>query len=296
MAWMVSVRTSAEAEEAVSELLWQIFQKAVSSFTDTRKSRTTVSAYLNHRRVYNSVLRERIAAGLRRIRDSGLNVAPGTISLAKVRRENWAESWKRHFKPLQIGSTLLVRPSWSRRRPRKDQIVIEIDPGLSFGTGQHPTTAYCLRQLVAARDTGVSQAFLDLGTGSGILAIAAAKLAYRPVDALDLDPAALRIAVRNARQNKVGHLIRFSRQDVRKLPARRRKYALVCANLQGDLLLQERDRIVARIQPGGTLVIAGVLDQEFAAVQHSYEAVGMRLLSSRREKEWRSGTFSRMQR
>ena len=91
-----------------------------------------------------------LASGLKRIASSGLDIGPGKISLKRIRREDWAESWKLHFKPMVIGSALLLKPSWSRRRPRKGQAVIVLDPGLSFGTGRHPTTAFCLRQLVAA--------------------------------------------------------------------------------------------------------------------------------------------------
>ena len=146
--------------------------------------------------------------------------------------------------------------------------MVVLDPGLSFGTGQHPTTAFCLRQLVARRRPGEAQSCLDIGTGSGILAIAAAKLGYAPVDAFDFDPEAVRIARANARRNGVAARIRFSRQDLTKLPRRSaRKYSLVCANLISSLLLAERERILARLQPDGVLVVAGILKEEFAQVQ-----------------------------
>src|ERR1019366_8464695 len=159
----------------------------------------------------------------------GLDIGPGRISLLGVSREDWAESWKLHFKPLLIGSALLLKPSWSRRRPGKGQAVVVLDPGLSFGTGRHPTTAFCLRQLVARRRSGESQSCLDIGTGSGILAIAAAKLGYAPVDAFDFDPEAVRIARANARRNGVAARIRFQRRDLTKLPRRSaRQYSLIC--------------------------------------------------------------------
>src|ERR1700743_660101 len=93
-------------------------------------------------------------------------------------------------------------PSTTQSRLRKAQAVIILDPGLSFGTGQHPTTFFCLRQLVACRKPGVEQSFLDIGTGSGILAIAAAKLGYRPVEAFDFDPASVRVSLENVKKNK----------------------------------------------------------------------------------------------
>jgi ribosomal protein L11 methyltransferase len=229
---------------------------------------------------------------LRRIARSGLNLGPGQISLRSIRKQDWAESWKLHFKPLVIGSALLLKPSWSRRRPRKGQAVVVLDPGLSFGTGRHPTTAFCLRQLVAQRCSGTSQSCLDIGSGSGILAIAAAKLGYAPVDAFDFDPEAVRIARANARRNDVGGKIHVRRQDLTKLPRRSTpQYSLVCANLIASLLMAERDRILARLRADGVLVIAGILAREFAQVQRGFEAAGLRLVASRTQNEWRCGAF-----
>ena len=189
---------------------------------------------------------------------------------------------------------LLFKPSWSRRRPQKGQVEVVLDPGLSFGTGRHPTTAFCLRQLVARRRCGNSQSCLDIGTGSGILAIAAAKLGYAPVDAFDFDPQAVRIARANARRNGVASKIRFRRQDLAKLPRRSaRQYSLVCANLISSLLMAERGRILARLRPDGVLVIAGILEREFVQVQRSFETAGLRLMAARTQHEWRCGVFCR---
>jgi ribosomal protein L11 methyltransferase len=240
--------------------------------------------------------------GLKRISACGLNIGSGKISYQKVRREDWAESWKRHFKPIEIGSALLIKPSWIKRQPRKGQAVIVLDPGLSFGTGQHPTTSFCLSQLALRRDaTPRSQlstlnsqlAFLDIGTGSGILAIAAAKLGYSPVDAFDFDPESVRVARENAHKNRVLPKIHIARKDVTKLPLRSGKqYDLICANLISTLLMAESARILSRLKRSGVLVVAGILNSEFASVQRHYERAGLRLIASRVEKEWRSGAFT----
>src|ERR1051326_5781735 len=143
----------------------------------------------------------RLRQELRRLAECGLAISPGRISVEKLRRGDWGESWERHFRPIEIGSALLLKPSWSRTKPKKTQAEVVLDPGLSFGTGQHPTTRFCLEQIVAFHSPNKPQSFLDLGTGSGILAIAAAKLGYRPVLALDVDPQAIRTARANARRN-----------------------------------------------------------------------------------------------
>jgi ribosomal protein L11 methyltransferase len=308
--WKVAVVTSMEAEEAVTELISGIFELPVSSYTDVETRAVTVATYLvgeawkKRRRTAAVQDATALREGVRRIQSCGLDIGSGKTSIQKIRREDWAESWKRHFKPIEIGKELLIKPSWSKRRPKKTQAVIVLDPGLSFGTGQHPTTAFCLEQIVAAfskrqsnlqrSQTAVTKAsFLDIGTGSGILAIAAAKLGYAPVEAFDFDPEAVRITRENARKNGVLRQIHLTRGDVTKLTLRRHKqYDLICANLISTLLLAERARILSRLKSDGVLVLAGILKSEFTLVQKAYEGVGLRLIASRAEKEWRSGAFA----
>jgi ribosomal protein L11 methyltransferase len=288
----ITVTTSAEAEEAVAALLECAVAQPAVSYTDFDTGITTVSAYLEQKPAQWTATFDRLAAGLQVLRAGGLAAGRGRISLTRMKRQDWAESWKRHFRPMEIGRSLLIRPSWSRRAARRGQAVIVLDPGLSFGTGHHPTTRYCLRQLVAARRRGRDQSVLDLGTGSGILAIAAAKLGYRRVDAVDLDAHCLRVASANARRNRVTRKVRFSRQDIRESPTRAaRQYSIVCANLIATVLMEHQRGIVARLEPGGLLVMAGILKREFPKVERAYAAAGLRLVGSRVEGEWRSGAF-----
>lgn len=290
----VSVLVTAEAEEAVCALLSEVFGLPASSYHDAESGRVTASVYLDNPSAGSSLKRAYLLAGLRQVEHSGLRVGAGKISTRRLRREDWAESWKRHFKPISIGSAMLVKPSWSKRPPRRGQSVVVLDPGLSFGTGQHPTTRFCLEQLVAARRKNQDQSFLDMGTGSGILAIAAAKLGYRPVEAFDFDPDAVRIAKKNASRNKVSPRIRFTMEDLARQPLRPgRRYHVICANLICDLLLAERTRILARLSPGSTLVLAGILRSQFAAVRRAYESAGLKLRKHETENEWESGAFVR---
>src|ERR1035437_5655649 len=294
MLWRISVTTSAEAEDAVTELLESTFGEPVCSWTDAETGIAAASVYLPTKPDWSRARQKELASSLRRIARSGLNLGPGQISLRSIRKQDGAEPWNLPLKPLVIGSALLLKPSWSRRRPRKGQALVVLDPGLSFGTGRHPTTAFCLRQLVAGRRLGEPKSCLDVGTGSGILAIAAAKLGYAPVDAFDFDPQAVRVARANALGNGVAAKIRFRRQDLTKLPCRSaRKYSLICANLVSNLLLSEMKRILARLRQDGVLVVAGILEGEFAAVQRAFATAGLRLMASRTENEWRSGAFTR---
>ena len=133
---------------------------------------------------------------------------------------------------------------------------------------------------------------MDIGTGSGILAIAAAKLGYAPVHAFDFDPDAVRIARANARANGVHKKLRITRADVTKLPVHpAQQYDLICANLISTLLISERRRLVAQLNHGGTLVLAGILKPEFSRVQKVFEKLGLKLAARKVENEWCSGSF-----
>jgi ribosomal protein L11 methyltransferase len=288
--WKICVTTNPDAEDAVAELLQAVLKQPASSYTDIETRITTVTSYLTRKPDWPPT-RASLLDGLALIRSCGLKTGTGKVSLQPVRREDWAESWKRHFKPIEIGPALLIKPSWSRRRAKKGQAVVVLDPGLSFGTGQHPTTSFCLEQLTERR--GPSQSFLDIGTGSGILAIAAAKLGHAPIDAFDCDPEAVRTARENARQNDVLCKISVVQRDLSKLPKHSAKrYDLVCANLISTLLLSERSRILGRLSADGILIVAGILKSEFAEVQRAYQDAGLKLIASRSENEWQSGGFA----
>ncbi|MGA2788560.1 MAG: 50S ribosomal protein L11 methyltransferase [Verrucomicrobiota bacterium] len=290
--WRVSVVTTPEAEDAVSELLGSVLGQPVSSYFDLETGLCTVTVYCRRKLAWPGGIRGEIAAGLVQIEHCGLKIGSGKVTQAKVRREDWAESWKRHFKPIEVSGALLVKPSWSRKTPREHQAVVVLDPGLSFGTGQHPTTAFCLRELARCGKIRTGRSFFDIGTGSGILAIAATKLGYSPVHAIDFDPEAVRVARANARANGVHNQLRIAWKDVTKLPIRpARRYDLICANLISTLLISERRRLVAHMHRGGTLVLAGILKPEFSQVRKSFSKLGLKLAGRKIENEWCSGSF-----
>lgn len=287
--WRISVTTSEEAEEAVFFALENLFGANLSVYLNVETRQCVVSAFA---KTLPEKAREAAAAELKMIESCGLNIGEGTVEVSRVKKADWAESWKKHFKPLVFGSRLLVKPSWSRRAARPGQAVVVLDPGLSFGTGQHATTSFCLRQLVKHCRKNAAPSFLDMGTGSGILAICAAKLGYAPVRAFDFDPQSVRVASANARKNRVDKKMTLSRRDLRQMPrAPRQQFDFICANLMADLLLSEREAIVSRLKPGGRLALAGILISQFPAVQSAYEQAGLRLSETRVEREWQSGAF-----
>ncbi len=285
--WKISVNIAWEAEDAVVDALTRIFGQPATVYSDLEKGAVVASIFVAKMEARQ---RRELREALADIRAAGLNLGPGRIAARRIPRENWAESWKRHFTPLEISSRLLVVPSWSKAKQKPGQALVILDPGLSFGTGHHPTTGFCLKRIAMLRRTGQPQSFLDIGTGSGILSIAALKLGFAPVEAFDFDPEAVRVAKSNARVN--GVRLAVAQLDLTRLPMRgSRCFEVICANLIYDLLIQERRRILNRLAPDGTLVLAGILKEQFEAVQKRYEGEGMVMTAQQVMGEWHSGAF-----
>lgn len=282
--WRVSVETTPAAEEALAELLETLLRQTPSTYLDVQTGKVTVTVFLSNA-PKPLALRAELRDGLQRLASCGLHPGSGRLSITKVPKQDWSQSWKRHFKPFTVGRALLIKPSWSRRKPAPGQSVIVIDPGLSFGTGQHPTTRFCLGQLAAARRPQSRQSFLDVGTGSGILAIAAAKLGYRPVRALDFDRAAVRAARQNAKKNAV--TVAVTRQDITAM-AGPGQYDVVCANLTADLLENCAGKLTRSVKPGGLLVLAGILRVQIDSVQRSFGKRGFGATARSAHGQWES--------
>ena len=283
--WQVSVRATDAREDQLSAQLEERFHAPVVVYRDADTGALTLSVYL--------AKTPQTPGGLKRVLVDELSLAFDAISIQRLRRENWATSWRRHFKPIQIGGQLLIKPSWSRRLARPGQRVVILDPGLSFGTGQHATTAFCLRRLARSRKKGTRQSFLDIGAGSGILAIAAVKLGYTPAVAFDFDPEAVGAAQQNARKNRVIDKLSLRQDDLTTMPDQpRRTFDVICANVTYDLLTDRAEKFSRLLAPDGQLIVAGILDGQFSKVTKSFQRFGLTLVKVELKNIWRSGQFA----
>ncbi len=272
--------------EPASELL-NALEVEFSSFFDRENCtvRHTVYALTMEGAEEN---RTRLSAALDEWREFGVELTMGEIFT--IAKSDWAEAWKKYFKPVAISGKLLIRPAWLDDEPLAGQKVLEINPGMSFGTGQHATTNYCLKCI--DRFAGQKKSLLDAGCGSGILAIAGALLGYGPVDAFDFDPEAIAVAEENAQLNKVASRINLSVGNAADWQGRAEKYDLVCANILGHLLIAFRFNIVSWVAPDGFLVLSGILDRDFDKVSAAFAEVGMKEVERFKDKDWTSGIFT----
>ena len=289
---IVSVRvlTTPEAGELIGALLESIFGTTASVWSEDGSGKAKVTVYLERESI-DLVEETLLGEGLDVLRAVGVDVGAGELVVEPVKREDWSESWKKHFSPIQVGDRLLVKPDWEEIEPKLGQAVVVLNPGMSFGTGHHATTLFCLRQLTECEPVSRGKSLLDAGTGSGILAISAAKLGYGPVEAWDFDPVAVEVARRNAEQNGLAHELAFEKRDLTKMPLGGRQFDVVCANLMSGLLVAEKAKLASWLAPAGRLVLAGILEKQFPEVEAAFCSFGMELIAAESLEEWRSGTF-----
>lgn len=206
-----------------------------------------------------------------------------------VEDASWADAWKRHFPVLRVGRRLVLRPSWRRYRTQPGDVVIRLDPGRAFGTGHHETTRLCLEALEERLAPG--NTVLDVGTGSGILSVAAALLGAARVDAVDIDPAAVQVTAANAARNGVQDVVRVAEGSLGEAwpfvepPVGR--YDLVVANLNSALIQELARPLLQALRPDGVALLSGVSGDQEDACLDALKAAGGRVIRSRAERAWR---------
>lgn len=202
--------------------------------------------------------------------------------LRPVADADWAEAWKAHFKPFRVGRRLVVVPSWEDYRPQPGDVILRLDPGMAFGTGTHASTALCLEALERLVDPGMD--VLDVGTGSGILAIAAALLGARHVTALDIDPVAVRVARENVAANAVAAQVAVREGEAAGEPAA--SSDLVLANLTAGIHLAVHADLTRALRPGGTLVAGGIIAEEADRVAATLAGDGLHCRERLEKEGW----------
>ena len=293
--WQISVKIPKCLDEPVTELLSTLLDQPASAYCPLESDSAIVSAFITERSSWSKELNQTLKQQVFEFFPNETHDLAWNVTCRKIKANDWQESWKRHFKPLEIGERLLIKPSWNRRKPTKNQALIILDPGLSFGTGQHATTRFCLQEIERLHTQIDKPSMLDIGTGSGILAIASAKLGFKPIKAFDFDPDSVIVTRENAENNDVADLIELSRSDLTRLKLNSRtRYDIVCANLMHDLLKSCAETILNRVKPGGYLLLAGILKEQYPEVKKCFQKLGCQQLNTQEEKEWKSGSFRRL--
>ena len=257
----ITVTTSQDASEAVANFLFEMDAFGVE-LKDTADSTASLIAYYPlDDRVHTRV--KKLSEFLSKLPTWGIKTHPAKIDLKQVESEEWTEAWKSAFKPQQISKRLLIGPTWHEISPDDTNILIRLDPGMAFGTGYHPTTRLSLE--ILEQTIRPNQQVADIGTGSGILAIAAVMFGANHVDAIELDPTAIPVAEKNFTINAVSeHICLIQGDGIKSLND---KYDLIVGNIITKVILPIIPHCPSRLKPDGHIIFSGILETELEVVQ-----------------------------
>jgi ribosomal protein L11 methyltransferase len=282
----IAVDTSAAAD-AASNLLIECGTAGVATDMGAYDEATAVIGYLPEDERLPARLRQ-IELALRMLPEIGFEDVAAEAQVTYVDEEDWANAWKKFFKPLRIGRHLIVTPPWETPEVRDGDKVLVIDPGMAFGTGTHPTTQLCLAAIEDYIGTEEVSRVADIGTGSGILAIAAKKLGAPYTLATDTDHLAVRIARANAEAN--GVVI-----DARAELELTEPFDMLVANILADTLIGLAEDFAQMVRPGGIYIASGIIEGRENDVRLYTEAEGFRGVETRRQGDWVALVFRRIE-
>ena len=302
--WMeIRVHTTTEAEEAVSHLLleagaegtavldasvllreWETpFGEIISlSPKDYPEEGVWISGYFPAAS-FDDTLPEQLEEKVRHLRRFGWIRGRHHVIFERVSEESWAEAWKAYYKPIRVTDRLTVKPHWVSYEPASaEERVIQLDPGMAFGTGAHPTTILSMKLL--ERELQPGQKVMDVGCGSGVLSIAAACLGAGEVLALDLDPLAVESTNRNVRLNGLEQTVAVRQGNL--LQGVKESADGVISNILAEIIVQFTDDLPRVIRPGGWFIASGVISQKEGSVVRALGQAGFRVTDRLQEGDW----------
>lgn len=224
------------------------------------------------------MVRERLEA----LSKGGTGFGPLKLTTGRIEDLEWAECWKKYYKPLRIGRSIVIKPSWEDYVTKEGDIVVAIDPGMAFGTGTHESTALCIELLEKYITKGAR--VIDVGCGSGILSVVSAKLGAGTVEAFDLQAMAVDITLANARLNGVGSVVKAERADLVSLLQGRAD--IIVSNIVADVIIRMSPKVTGHLKPGGVFIASGIIRDREREVRDAFNNNGLETVDERRRNEW----------
>lgn len=215
------------------------------------------------------------------LKESGIDIGEGEVFAQEVKEEDWANNWKKYYKPTKIGNNIIIKPIWEEYEANEGEMVVELDPGMAFGTGTHETTRMCAAALEKYIDGGTE--VFDVGTGSGILAIIASMMGAKHVVGVDLDPVAVDSAKENVEFNKLSNI------DILEgnlLDVVEGKADIVVANIIAEIICILTDDVKKVLNTGGLFITSGIIHDRKQMVIDKLEASGFEVLEANVDGEW----------
>jgi len=297
----VTIITSSEAVEAVSGMLYNTGVEGVSILDPLdlifRRDHTTdwdyfdetiidtnsgvvIKGYYKKDEKFESYLAE-IKSFVNKLTEFGLDKGLGTVTSTDVNEEDWENNWKKYYKPIKVGEKVVIKPIWEEYNKNPGEIIVELDPGMAFGTGTHETTRMCIKAL--ERHVNEQSTVFDIGTGSGILSIAAAKLGAMKTVGVDLDPVAVESAKQNVSYNNLNN-IEILYGDLMEVV--KGKASIVIANIMADIIMFLTEQVKAFIVEGGYFISSGIILNKKDEVINKLTNCGFKIEEINIEGEW----------
>jgi len=300
----VTVKTTTEAVEAISNILLEercggvmiedpkdfLFQKKneldwdyveEEVFNKSNQDGVLIKTYIPEERNVLELV-ETIKAKISLLPSYGLDIGEGTVSLSDVNESDWANEWKKYYKPTKIGQKIVVKPTWEDYDKQEGDLIIELDPGMAFGTGTHETTSMCIRELEKYVDK--SKRVFDIGCGSGILAIAAAKLGGKEVVAGDLDEVAVKVSKENCELNNVSDKVVVKHGSLFEVVEG--KADVIVANIIADIIKILANDVSKFLSEDGVFISSGIIHAKIDEVVESLEKNGFEIVEIVKLGEW----------
>lgn len=285
----VAIEESGSLERKRDTSLGQWYEKPLN---DIPEGDAVISGYFANAadRLENMI--ELLNSRIQELPEFSIDIGEASIKVKEVREEDWANEWKQYYKPVRISERITIKPTWEAYEPTEDECVIDLDPGMAFGTGTHATTALCLRTIEQSIKPGSD--VIDVGTGSGILAIAAAKLGARHVLAIDLDPVAVSSASENTAINELESNITIIQSDLLQVLNQGHSPELgvkipvqaVVANILAEIIMTFVDDVFQVLETGGIYIASGIITRKEAEVVQTLKQAGFTIENRFQEEDW----------
>ncbi|MBC2576519.1 50S ribosomal protein L11 methyltransferase [Peptostreptococcus canis] len=304
----VTIKTTTEAVEAITNILyengaqgamiedpkdfyfqkkneydWDYVEEEVFKLDPENENIVIIKTYISEEK---NVLKfmENIRIRINELSEFGIDIGKGEISTESVKEEDWANNWKQYYKPTKIGNNIVIKPEWEEYSPREDDIIIEMNPGMAFGTGNHETTNMCVSNLekFVKKDSTV----FDIGCGSGILGITAAKLGAKEVLGIDIDEVAVKVANENIQKNNVQSVMKAIQGNLADDIDKNKKPDIVVANIIADIIIILAKDVKEFLKKDGIFISSGIIHAKIHEVVDALEQNGFNILEVQKKGEW----------
>lgn len=303
----VTIETTTEAVEAITNILYEhgaqgamiddpkdfFFQKAHEYDWDYAEEElfqradgddsVRIKTYISEEKDVEGFI-SIISQEVKKLTDYGIDIGPGRVYTDSIKEEDWANNWKQYYKPTRIGKNIVIKPEWEDYEPSGDDIVIRMDPGMAFGTGSHETTSMCIANLEKYVDK--DSTVFDIGCGSGILGIVAAKLGAKDVVGIDIDAVAVKVANENILMNGVQDIMLAMEGNLADDMDKNRKADIVVANIIADIVIILAKDVKNFLKEGGIFISSGIILAKVDEVVASLEENGFEVVSVEKKGEW----------